>query len=108
MTKLLEVSDFSVRFGAAEPVKGVSFSVNPGEMLAIVGESGSGKSLTALGLIGLLPSHANTGGRVLLEGRELLPLSERQWRGIRGRDIGMIFQEPVSYTHLTLPTNREV
>ncbi len=96
MTKLLEVSDFSVRFGAAEPVKGVSFSVNPGEMLAIVGESGSGKSLTALGLIGLLPRHAKAKGQIRFDGRDLVGLPERDLRRIRGRDIAMIFQEPMT------------
>ncbi|MBB3319888.1 MULTISPECIES: ABC transporter ATP-binding protein [unclassified Rhizobium] len=96
MAKLLEVNDFSVRFGAAEPVKGVSFSANPGEMLAIVGESGSGKSLTALGLMGLLPRHAKAGGQIRFDGRDLVGLPERDLRRIRGRDIAMIFQEPMT------------
>ncbi|KRB55230.1 peptide ABC transporter ATP-binding protein [Rhizobium sp. Root708] len=96
MAKLLEVSDFSVGFGSAEPVKGVSFSANPGEMLAIVGESGSGKSLTALGLMGLLPRHAKAGGQIRFDGRDLVGLPERDLRRIRGRDIAMIFQEPMT------------
>ena len=96
MAKLLEVSDFSVGFGAAQPVKGVSFSANPGEMLAIVGESGSGKSLTALGLMGLLPRHAKAGGQIRFDGRDLVGLRERDLRRIRGRDIAMIFQEPMT------------
>ncbi|KQV30469.1 peptide ABC transporter ATP-binding protein [Rhizobium sp. Root1203] len=96
MGKLLEVSDFSVRFASAEPVKGVSFCANPGEMLAIVGESGSGKSLTALGLMGLLPQHARAGGQIRFDGRDLVGLPERELRRIRGRDIAMIFQEPMT------------
>lgn len=108
MTSLLEVRDFSVSFGKAAPVKGVSFDVRPGEMLAIVGESGSGKSLTALGLIGLLPSHAKTGGQVRLEGRNLLSLSEREWRAIRGRDIGMIFQEPMTSLNPVLTVGEQI
>jgi peptide/nickel transport system ATP-binding protein len=96
MTELLDIRNFSVRFSAAEPVKGVSFTAAPGEMLAIVGESGSGKSLTALGLIGLLPSHAKAGGEILFNGRNLLALPEREMRRIRGRDIAMIFQEPMT------------
>ena len=96
MARLLEVSDFSVRFASAEPVKGVSFSANPGEMLAIVGESGSGKSLTALGLMGLLPRHAKAGGQIRFDGRDLVGLPERDLRRIRGREIAMIFQEPMT------------
>ncbi|SCX11578.1 ABC transporter ATP-binding protein [Agrobacterium rosae] len=108
MTKLIDVQDFSVGFGDAQPVKGVSFGVSAGEMLAIVGESGSGKSLTALGLIGLLPSHAKVGGKILLEGRNLLSLSERQWRGIRGSDIGMIFQEPMTSLNPVLTIGEQI
>ncbi|MBW9117165.1 ABC transporter ATP-binding protein [Rhizobium cauense] len=96
MAKLLEVSNLSVRFASAEPVKDVSFSANPGEMLAIVGESGSGKSLTALGLMGLLPRHAKAGGQIRFDGRDLVGLPERDLRRIRGRDIAMIFQEPMT------------
>ena len=108
MSNLIEVRDLSVSFGAAQPVKGVSFDVTPGEMLAIVGESGSGKSLTALGLIGLLPSHAKIGGKILFEGRDLLSQTERQWRGIRGRDIGMIFQEPMTSLNPVLTVGEQI
>ena len=96
MTALLDVRDFSVGFGSAQPVKGVSFTATSGEMLAVVGESGSGKSLTALGLMGLLPAHAKTAGKILFDGRDLLTLPEREMRGIRGHDIAMIFQEPMT------------
>ncbi|UXS03569.1 ABC transporter ATP-binding protein [Agrobacterium tumefaciens] len=108
MTPLVEVQDLSVGFGTAQPVKGVSFKVHSGEMLAIVGESGSGKSLTALSLIGLLPSNAKIGGRILLEGKDLLPLSERRWRSIRGRDIGMIFQEPMTSLNPVLTVGEQI
>ncbi|WP_320198924.1 ABC transporter ATP-binding protein [Agrobacterium sp. rho-13.3] len=108
MSNLIEVRDLSVSFGSAQPVKGVSFDVTPGEMLAIVGESGSGKSLTALGLIGLLPSHAKIGGKILFEGRDLLSQTERQWRGIRGRDIGMIFQEPMTSLNPVLTVGEQI
>ncbi|MFX6811629.1 ATP-binding cassette domain-containing protein, partial [Acinetobacter baumannii] len=77
---LLQVRDFSVSFGAAQPVKDVGFDVASGERLALVGESGSGKSLTALGLIGLLPPHARIGGEIRFDGRDLLALPERDWR----------------------------
>ena len=96
MVQLLDVRNLSVGFGDAQPVKGVSFTAAPGEMLAIVGESGSGKSLTALGLMGLLPRHAKTDGEIHFDGRDLLKLPEKDLRGIRGRDIAMIFQEPMT------------
>ncbi|MCF1462022.1 ABC transporter ATP-binding protein [Agrobacterium vitis] len=108
MSALIDVRDFSVGFGSAQPVKGVSFSVERGEMLAIVGESGSGKSLTALGLIGLLPSHAQKGGSIRFKGRELLTYSERQWRGIRGGEIGMIFQEPMTSLNPVLTVGEQI
>jgi peptide/nickel transport system ATP-binding protein len=96
MAELLDVRNFSVRFPAGEPVKGVSFTAAPGEMLAIVGESGSGKSLTALGLIGLLPRQAKAAGQILFKGQDLLTFPERDLRKVRGRDIAMIFQEPMT------------
>ncbi|RWX81359.1 ABC transporter ATP-binding protein [Neorhizobium lilium] len=108
MTPLMEVHDFAVGFGSAQPVKGVSFDVTAGEMLAIVGESGSGKSLTALGLIGLLPSHARKTGSIRLAGRDLSDLSERQWRSIRGREIGMIFQEPMTSLNPVLTVGEQI
>jgi len=96
MTDLLSVEGLSVRFGAASPVRDVSFSARRGETLALVGESGSGKSLTALALMRLLPRNAETAGRVLFEGRSLLALPEREMRALRGSDIAMIFQEPMT------------
>jgi peptide/nickel transport system ATP-binding protein len=108
MSRLLEVSDFSVRFATAEPVKGVSFSADPGEMLAIVGESGSGKSLTALGLMGLLPRHAKTGGQIRFDGRDLVGLREKELRHIRGRDIAMIFQEPMTSLNPVLTIGEQI
>ena len=100
-TPLLEVRGLDVSFrteyGLRTVVPELSFSLGAGERLAIVGESGSGKSVTGLALLGLLP-RANTvlGGQVLFEGRELLALPEAAMRGVRGRSIGMIFQEPMS------------
>jgi len=92
---LLEVRDLQVRFGDKPVVHGVNFSLNAGEKLALVGESGSGKTVTALSLLRLV-GEARLGGQVLFEGRDLLALPEREMRGIRGGDIAMIFQEPMT------------
>ncbi|MET0868466.1 MAG: ABC transporter ATP-binding protein [Pseudorhodoplanes sp.] len=99
---LLEVEDLHVHFqtsrGVVRAVEGLSFHIDPGEIVAIVGESGSGKSVSALSIMRLLPR--NTGrvpkGRVTFDGRDLLMLSEEQMRELRGRDISMIFQEPMT------------
>ena len=84
------------RWGTTKAVDGVSFSLDSGETLGIVGESGSGKSMLALSLVRLTPEPASrtVGGQVLLNGRDLLALSERQMRGVRGKEISMILQDP--------------
>lgn len=94
-SKLLAVHDLSVSFAGKPVVQGVSFEMAAGEKLALVGESGSGKSVTALSLLRLV-GEAQLSGRALLDGRDLLGLSEREMRGIRGGDIAMIFQEPMT------------
>ena len=82
----------------AHAVDGISFTVSAGEILAIVGESGSGKSVTSLSIMRLVPTPPGeiAGGRVRFRGRDLLLLSEPDMRRIRGNEIGMIFQEPMS------------
>ncbi len=92
---LLRVQDLRVRFGAKEVVHGVSFHIGAGEKLALVGESGSGKTITALSLL-RLAGEADVAGRALMGGRDLLALSERELRGLRGGDIAMVFQEPMT------------
>jgi peptide/nickel transport system ATP-binding protein len=94
---LLEVRDLSISFGALEAVRQVSFAVGAGEIVGIVGESGSGKSITCRALMGILPSTARVSGDVRLEGRELLDLPQEAWRKLRGRELGMIFQNPASH-----------
>jgi len=96
----LAVTDLSVRFatddGPVLAVDRMSFSVEPGEVLALVGESGCGKSVTAMSILRLLPSIASMTGSIALEGVELTDLSLPEMRKIRGRDISMIFQEPMT------------
>jgi peptide/nickel transport system ATP-binding protein len=99
---LLSVQGLNVEFrtsrGILRAVQDISYDVRPGETIAIVGESGSGKSVSALAVLGLLPERTAqvTKGRILFEGRNLLTLSKEEMRRIRGRDIGMIFQDPMS------------
>jgi peptide/nickel transport system ATP-binding protein len=93
---LLEVVDLSVVIGAARILKNVSLEVRAGEILGLVGASGSGKSMTALGIMRLLPSSASLTGITRLNGATLNSKSAAQMRAIRGRDIGMVFQEPMS------------
>ena len=78
-------------------VKGISFEIGQRETVAIVGESGSGKSVTALSIMGLLPAaNSRVSGEILLDGRDLLKLSENRMRHVRGNLISMIFQEPMT------------
>ncbi|MDH6123225.1 ABC transporter ATP-binding protein [Kitasatospora sp. GP82] len=97
---VLEVSDLHVAFpseaGQVRAVRGVSYAVRPGEVLGIVGESGSGKSVSSMAVLGLLPESAAVTGSVKLNGRELLGLSDNEMSKIRGKDIGMVFQDPLS------------
>ncbi|MFV2107945.1 ABC transporter ATP-binding protein [Micromonospora sp. LOL_015] len=97
---VLSVRDLTVRIGTrrgvARVVNGVSYDVRPGETLAIVGESGSGKSVGALAVLGLLDEAATATGQVLLDGVDLLAAGERQLRRIRGNEIAMVFQDPMT------------
>ena len=99
---LLEVEDLHVHFvttrGVVRAVEGISYKVRPGETVALVGESGCGKSVSSLAIMRLLarPAGRVVAGRILFQGRNLLDLSEDQMRQIRGRDIAMIFQEPMT------------
>jgi oligopeptide/dipeptide ABC transporter ATP-binding protein len=111
---LLEVQDLQTFFHAegtvARAVDGVSFTVGAGETLAIVGESGSGKSVTSLSIMRLVPIPPGeiAGGRVLFRGRDLLALPEPEMRHIRGNEIGMIFQEPMSSLNPLLTVGEQI
>ncbi|MGW1339944.1 dipeptide ABC transporter ATP-binding protein [Kribbella sp. NPDC002412] len=87
--------DFTVGGTTQRAVDRVSFEVRPGEVLAVVGESGSGKSVTSLAALGLLPSNATVGGRIVFGGEDVLSMSRAELTALRGRRIAMIFQDPV-------------
>lgn len=112
MTLLLEVRDLRVGVGkreSTEIVSGLSFSLERGQRMGVVGESGSGKSVTALAIIRLLrPPLRTLGGSILLDGVDLLSLSERKMNGVRGGKIGMIYQDPMSALNPVLTIGAQV
>jgi peptide/nickel transport system ATP-binding protein len=97
---LLEVTDLSVAFPTdterVAAVRGMNFHVDPGEVVALVGESGAGKSASAMAVVGLLPEYAEVSGSIRLHGDELLGLADEQMSRIRGKEIGTVFQDPMS------------
>jgi peptide/nickel transport system ATP-binding protein len=112
-TPLLEIRDLYThiqsRRGTAAVVDGVSLSIAPGETLGLVGESGSGKTLTALSAVRLLPTGASiAGGSVHICGRDVTGLSERELRRIRGRDVGIVFQDPMTSLNPTMTIGAQI
>ena len=110
---LLAVEDLRVHFwtggGTVHAVNGISFEIGPGETLGIVGESGCGKSVTALALLGLLPRAGRVrSGSAHFDGRDLLRLNQRTLRRIRGRQIAMIFQDPMTSLNPVLTIGRQI
>jgi peptide/nickel transport system ATP-binding protein len=93
---LLDIDGLTITMQGRTILDAVSLSIAPGEILAVTGESGSGKSMTALAAMGLLPQGAETTGALRLGGRDLLAMPERALCGLRGREMGMIFQEPMT------------
>ena len=91
-------------------VNNVSFDLNPGEIVGLVGESGCGKSVSALSIMGLVPDPPGkiTGGEILLEGKDLLKLSEPEMEKVRGKEIGMIFQEPMTSLNPVLTIGKQI
>jgi peptide/nickel transport system ATP-binding protein len=108
VANLLEVRDLRVSFGAHEAVRGVSFDIAAGETLALVGESGCGKSATALSLMRLVPPPGRVSGSLRFDGAELLDLPAREVRAIRGRQISMIFQEPMTSLNPVLSVGAQI
>jgi oligopeptide transport system ATP-binding protein len=109
---LLSVDDLHAGFttddGVVRAVDGVSFDVHRGEVFAIVGESGSGKSVTAMTILGLLPTVEVTAGRILWKGRDLLTASEEEMRKVRGGEIAMIFQDPLTALNPVHTVGRQI
>ncbi len=110
---LLSVEDLRVRFATARghvyAVNGVSFAIAPGETLGLVGESGCGKSVTSLAVLGLLARNGRvTGGRAVFAGRDLIGLPDKELRRIRGRDVAMIFQDPMTSLNPVLTIGRQL
>lgn len=105
----LEIRDLRVRFGRRAPaVDGLSLSLDAGQRLGLIGESGSGKTVTALAIMGLLPSTARVTGSIRLDGRELVGLSDRELSAVRGDQLSMIFQEPMTALDPTMRAGRQV
>ncbi|ASJ15026.1 ABC transporter ATP-binding protein [Thermococcus radiotolerans] len=100
MSKVLEIRDLYINFrtmwGVAKVLNGVSFEINDGEIFGLVGETGCGKSVTALSVLRLLPSNAQISGQIIFKGENLLEKSEEEMRKLRGKEISIIFQDPMT------------
>lgn len=111
-TNLLDVAGLGIAFSGGDRlirvVQGLNFHVRHGEVFGLVGESGCGKSLTALSILRILPPHASAEGRVFFAGKELLSLPEEEMRKIRGREIAMVFQEPMTSLNPVLTAGYQV
>lgn len=105
---VVSVRDLTINFGTFCAVDGLSFDLMPEETLGLVGESGSGKSMTALAILGLLPAQAKVSGQILIDGQNLLTMSERSLSALRGNSISMIFQEPSMALNPVMPVGRQV
>jgi peptide/nickel transport system ATP-binding protein len=105
---LLDVSNLSIAFGHHPAVRPISFHISPGETLGLVGESGSGKSATSLAILRLLPETATVQGAIRFQGDDLLRLPEEAMRRRRGRDIAMIFQEPMTALNPVMPVGAQI
>jgi peptide/nickel transport system ATP-binding protein len=115
MAPLIEVNNLHIHFGATEAVRGIHFKISDGEVLGLVGESGSGKSATALAILGLLGASANVTGQILWRGpgdaasvKSLLNQPISALRDLRGREISMIFQEPMTALNPVMSIGRQV
>ncbi len=109
----LEIKNLSIEFkgirGTVKALKNVSYSIQKGEIVGVVGESGSGKSITALSILGLLEKNATiTSGEIIYAGRDVLTLNKKEQQAIRGKEIGMVFQEPMTALHPTMRVGNQL
>ena len=114
MENILEIKDLHVSFdtygGEVQAVRGVNLELKKGEALAIVGESGSGKSVTSKTIMGLLPKPAGRikSGEILFEGKDISKYSEKQMQKVRGSEISMIFQDPMTSLNPTMNIGKQI
>src|SRR5919109_4819849 len=113
MSPLLEIedlrTDIRLRRSTVHALDGVSLTVDPGECLGIVGESGCGKTMTALSVMRLLPPGGHiVSGKVILDGRDVTALSDGQMRQVRGNDVGMVFQDPMTSLNPTMTIGKQI
>lgn len=115
MNKLLEVNDLKVSFhtyaGEVQAVRGVSFAIDKGETLAIVGESGSGKTVTSKAIMGLIatpPGEIKKESEILFNGVNILDFNKKKWREFRGKDAGMVFQDPMTSLNPTMKIGEQI
>ncbi|WP_163269419.1 ABC transporter ATP-binding protein [Chelativorans alearense] len=111
--RLLRVSSLSVSFPGAEGresevVSELSYEIAQGETLGVVGESGCGKTMTSLAIMGLLPSGAKVSGSIEFDGKDLTAFSPRQWRSHRGREVAMVFQEPMTAMNPVMKVGQQI
>ena len=114
MTPLLQVEDLTVRFytkdGVVNAVNGISYTLNEGEILGIVGESGSGKSVSSMAMLRLIPEPPGKieKGRVVFDGRDLLRIKPSEMYAVRGKEIGVVFQDPMTSLNPVMPVGRQI
>ncbi|MEM6722237.1 MAG: ABC transporter ATP-binding protein [Bacteroidota bacterium] len=109
MHTLLEIQDLTIAFKDQEVIHGISYTVSSNEILGIVGESGSGKSVSSLAVLGLLPKkNVSVGGKILYNDQNLVSLSEKEFQRLRGNEISMIFQEPMSSLNPSMTCGKQV